>query len=71
MEHSPAIANGVVYVGSDDHKLYVFDAITGQQKWTASTGSSIYSSPAIANGFVYIGSYDGKLYAFSLFGNKP
>ena len=23
---SPAVANGIVYVGSDDHKLYAFDA---------------------------------------------
>jgi len=23
---SPAVANGIVYVGSDDHSLYAFDA---------------------------------------------
>src|SRR5207249_11579981 len=26
---SPAVANGLVYVGSDDGNLYAFDAITG------------------------------------------
>ncbi len=60
----PAVANGLVYVGSQDHKLYAFDAVTGHQVWVASTGDAIYSSPAVAKGFVYVGSQDGKLYAF-------
>ena len=68
---SPAVANGMVYVGSGDGKLYAFDAATGVQKWTSSagidTGDTIYfSSPAVANGVVYVGSTDGKLYAFHL-----
>jgi outer membrane protein assembly factor BamB len=72
---SPAVANGVVYVGSDDNKLYAFSAAgttgcSGTPKackplWTAATGGYVYSSPAVANGVVYVGSYDGKLYAFS------
>jgi outer membrane protein assembly factor BamB/serine/threonine protein kinase len=61
---SPAVANGVVYVGSDNGKLYAFDATTGQPKWIVSTRNEIYSSPAVANGVVYAGSMDGKLYAF-------
>src|SRR5436305_5040326 len=61
---SPTVANGVIYIGSEDHKFYAFDAITGQQKSVFSTGSAIYSSPAVANGVVYIGSEDHKLYAF-------
>ena len=28
---SPAVANGFVYVGSDDDKLYAFDAVTGNR----------------------------------------
>jgi len=61
---SPAVANGLVYVGSKDNKLYAFDALTGHPKWTALTGDAIYSSPTIANGLVYVGSTDHKLYAF-------
>jgi outer membrane protein assembly factor BamB len=73
---SPAVANGVVYIGSTDTKLYAFDAAgmtscAGTPKtcaplWTATTGSSILSSPAVANGVVYIGSNDNKLYAYHL-----
>jgi outer membrane protein assembly factor BamB len=61
----PAVANGLVYVGAQDGKLYAFDAATGDQpKWVASTGGAIDSSPAVVNGFVYVGSQDGNLYAF-------
>ncbi len=74
IESSPAVANGVAFVGSDDGKLYAFDAagVTGcsgvpkscAPLWTATTDSSIYSSPAVANGVVYVGSADDKLYAY-------
>ncbi len=60
----PAVANGLVYVGSMDDKLYAFDATTGQQKWAAPTGGSISTSPAVVDGVVYINSGDDKLYAF-------
>lgn len=30
---TPAVVNGVVYVGSEDRRIYAFDAITGQLKW--------------------------------------
>src|SRR5205807_2476278 len=64
---SPAVANGVVYVGSGDDKLYALDAVTGTVKWSYTTGSEIgTSSPTVVNGVVYIGSYDHKLYAFHL-----
>jgi outer membrane protein assembly factor BamB len=76
---SPAISNGVAYVGSDDHKLYAFDAsgntdCSGTPKtcsplWTATTGDRVLSSPAVSNGVVYVGSQDGLLYAFDAAGN--
>jgi len=62
----PAVANGVVYVGSRDYKLYAFNAAMGQTLWTASTSNFIVSSPAVVNGAVYVGSWDHKLYAFHL-----
>ena len=60
---SPAVANGVVYVGSYDHKLYALDAATGAFKWSDTMGGGVWSSPAVANGIVYIGNDDHKLYA--------
>jgi len=68
---SPAVANGVVYVGSYDKNVYALDASTGNKIWSFATGDSIESSPAVANGIVYIGSIDSKLYALdALTGSK-
>jgi hypothetical protein len=48
---SPAIANGVVYIGSIDGNLYAVDQETGKQKWKFKTLASrqVTSSPTIAN----------------------
>jgi outer membrane protein assembly factor BamB len=63
---SPAVANEVVYIGSDDGKLYAFDARTGVTRWSALTGRAIDSSPAVIHGMIYIGSRDHKVFAFHL-----
>ena len=60
----PVVANGIVYVGSDDHYLHALDANTGERLWASPTEGNVLSSPAVANGIVYIGSDDRKLYAF-------
>ncbi|TMC17131.1 MAG: hypothetical protein E6J33_08265, partial [Chloroflexi bacterium] len=60
---SPAVFNGVVYAGSDDHKLYAIKADTGGTLWTVRTEGRVRSSPAVVNGIVYVGSEDHKLYA--------
>jgi outer membrane protein assembly factor BamB len=75
---SPSIANGIEFIGSDDGKLYAFDAsgstgCSGTPKicaplWTDATGGPIASSPAVVNGVVYVGSSDDKLYAFDASG---
>jgi outer membrane protein assembly factor BamB len=66
---SPAVAAGVVYVGSYDGKVYAFDASGCRQRkcmplWTGHVGQHVDSSPAVGGGMVYVGSTDGKLAAF-------
>jgi outer membrane protein assembly factor BamB len=58
-----AVADGKVFVGSDDFKVYAFDAGTGTVKWTAKTNGRVRSSPAYDNGVVFVGSADRYLYA--------
>ncbi len=60
---TPAVVGNVVYVGSNDTKVYACDATTGNILWTVATGGAITASPAVANGVVYIGSADHNLYA--------
>jgi outer membrane protein assembly factor BamB len=61
----PALGtNGMIYVGSDDRRLYAIDASTGVRRWEFATGGRVYSSPAIGpDGTVYVGSEDKKVYA--------
>ena len=60
---SPAVANGYVYVGSYDNKLYQLNASNVSQFIASyTTGGDVWSSPAVANGYVYVGSDDDKLY---------
>lgn len=60
---SPAVANGVVYIGSGWGYLYAVDADTGQELWKFKTSAAIESTPMVANGVVYVGSNDTRLYA--------
>ena len=63
---SPAVANGVVYVGAGDGNVYALNAGTGAKLWSYASGKRyMYSSPAVANGVVYIGSDDGNVYALN------
>jgi eukaryotic-like serine/threonine-protein kinase len=60
---TPAVVQGVVYIGSADHNLYALDAATGSVKWKFEAQSRINASPAVAGGVVYFGNYDGNFYA--------
>ncbi len=63
---SPAIgADGTVYVGSQDSKLYAMSP-NGALRWSCATGGPISSSPAIgADGTVYVGSEDRNLHTIN------
>jgi outer membrane protein assembly factor BamB len=56
MQSSPAVVNGIAYVGSRDGKLYAIQAATGTKLWEFQTGSFVESSPAIVDNVVYFGS---------------
>jgi outer membrane protein assembly factor BamB len=70
---SPAVANGVVYVGTGGYAgggnfygtLGAYDATTGANKWNHYFPDYVTASPAVANGVVYVTSEDGYLSAFN------
>jgi len=63
VQSSPVVVDGLVYVGSNDHRLYALDAATGTPRWIHRTGAAVRSSPAVVDGTVYVGSWDGKVSA--------
>jgi len=64
VESSPAIADGRVFVGSNDGRFYVLNLMTGAKEWEFNAGGPLSASPAVGKGRIVIGSQDGRLYCF-------
>ena len=64
-ESSPAVHDGVVYIGDLSGLLHAVSAADGKALWTFKTEAEIKSSPVVAGDRVLIGSYDGNLYCLS------
>lgn len=62
---SPVIANGTLYIGSSDGKMYALDAKNWGIKWVYNTGSSIRFSAVVWGGRVYFSTRDNKFYALN------
>ena len=61
VQSSPAVANGMVFVGARDGWIYGLDAATGAEKWRFDHKVSwINTSPAVLDGVVYAGSSDAQ-----------
>lgn len=62
----PTVANGVVYVESDDGNFNALDAATGAFLWQYNISTWNVSGAAVADGVVYVGTFNNALYAFHL-----
>jgi len=60
---SPAVADGVVYVGSRDKNFYALDSQRGTVRYKFATGNRVEATAAVAGHTVVFGSTDGNLYA--------
>ena len=58
-----AMAEGVVYIGSNLGGVFALDAGTGEQIWHCQTASGEPAAPTPLGGVVYTGSLDGGVYA--------
>jgi outer membrane protein assembly factor BamB len=63
LSSTATVADGTVYIGSADKRLYAIDEKTGKEKWHFDTQGIIRSIPAIGNGKIFFGSYDHNVYA--------
>ena len=60
------VAQGKVYFGCSDGRVYALDAATGDRQWESfKTGDKIWSTPVIDGDTLFIGSFDKKLYALN------
>lgn len=58
-------AQGKVFFGSSNGKVYALEAIDGFREWIVDIGDKIWSTPAIDGNTLFIGCFDRKLYALS------
>jgi outer membrane protein assembly factor BamB len=68
---TPVIADGVVYLGDMDGKVYAWNLADGTVLWTYKVESGFIASPAIRGGLLYIGDIDGKFYALDIKTGQP
>mgnify|MGYP006291303079 CR=1 FL=1 len=62
---TPAVANGLLYMGDTNGMFHCFDAATGEKKWEHRVGRSIeYCSPLLADGKVYVFDNNGRMGIF-------
>lgn len=57
------LANGKLFAGGNDGKIYAFDSRNGEARWSYDYGAPLNSQPVVAGSRVYIGSEDGNLVA--------
>ena len=60
-----AVAEGMVFVGSEDFHVYALNASTGAYIWSYKTGYFVDSAIAYSEGVVYVASEDSKVYALN------
>ena len=60
---SPVIANGILYIGSTDGKVYALDAKQWGIKWVFDAGDAIRYSAAVLGDRVYFSARNNKVYA--------
>lgn len=60
----PLLADGKLYQGALDHKLYAIDAATGKELWRFEGASApIAVQPTLKDGILYFGAFDSIFYA--------
>ncbi len=64
-DSSPAISQGILYIGNLDKNVYALNATTGNMIWNYTLSHATESSPAISQGKVYIGCYGHTMYVLN------
>jgi outer membrane protein assembly factor BamB len=59
-----ALADGILYIGSDDGKVHAFEAETGRPVRTFPTSGAVSGGVSVAGGTLFVGSADHEVHAF-------
>ena len=58
---SPLVKDGVVYIGSNDGRIYALDALTGEKRWSHETQDWVDNTPALSDDLLVVSSFDGRV----------
>jgi len=61
-EGSPVIADGKLWIGDVEGKVFCLELATGKELWKTSHPNGFVASPAYRDGRVVLGDYDGHVY---------
>jgi outer membrane protein assembly factor BamB len=61
---SAALANGILYIGSDDGKVHALDAASGRLAGTFATSGAVSGGVTVTGGTLLAGSADHQVHAF-------
>jgi outer membrane protein assembly factor BamB len=62
---TPAIKDGLIFVGDSGRRLHCVDAETGKPCWTHEVKGEVWASPLVADGKVYFATRDGEFLVFA------
>jgi outer membrane protein assembly factor BamB len=62
---TPAVHDGLVYIGDGNGTVHCVDARTGQACWTHDAGGEIWASALVADGKVYVATRRGVVWTFA------
>ncbi|MGM0592836.1 MAG: PQQ-binding-like beta-propeller repeat protein, partial [Halobacteriota archaeon] len=62
---APAVADGKLFVGSNDGTFRAFDVSDGSELWSYSAGDIVSASPAYVDDTVYVGTWSGDVFALN------
>lgn len=60
---SPAVVDGILYLGREDGVMQALDAATGDERWSFQADAAVQITPSVVNGMVLFGSENGTMYA--------
>jgi hypothetical protein len=63
---TPAVVDGVVYVGTNGGRLVAVSATTGVELWSKRLPGPLWSSPTVIDGVLLMGDCTGDFHAFAL-----
>jgi outer membrane protein assembly factor BamB len=63
---TPAVVDGVVYVGTNGGRLVAVSATTGVELWSQRLPGPLWSSPTVIDGVLLMGDCTGDFHAFGL-----